>query len=145
MLFSLERKAGAAMCPNEVLVVVQREWNGWHKAFVRLRDLQNIHWLQPNGAPNPLVHAYVPCTSIVEGDLHMEEDAHHDWQGIAAPPILVCILKCHNTAPAYEEIVHRADQRNALNAECSRRVMLDLRWPPPAVEPARSIRSPRRR
>src|ERR1051326_4492911 len=91
--------------PDEALINVQREWNGWRTAFVRLRALQNVHWFQPRGAPRPLLHAYGPCTSIVEGELP------HDCNRTPAPHrLLVCILKCHSTAVAYAEIARRADE-----------------------------------
>ena len=97
------------MFPDDVLIFVQHEWNGWHKAFVRLCDLQNIHWFQPRGAPKPLIHAYVLCTSVIEGDIP------HGCERTAAPHRLrVCILKRHSTASVYAEIVRRADDQQAL-------------------------------
>jgi hypothetical protein len=101
--------AGAAMFPHDVLVVVQGEWNGWRKAFVPLSDLQDIHWLQPKGAPKPLIHAHVPCTSVMEGDIP------HDCQRTPAPHrLLVCVLKCHSTVPVYAELARRAGHEPAL-------------------------------
>ena len=97
------------MLPDHVLIIVQPEWNGWHKAFVRLCDLQSIHWFQPRGAPKPLIHAYVLCTSVMEGDIP------HECKRTAAPhQLLVCILKRHSTARVYAEIVRRADDQQAL-------------------------------
>ena len=54
---------------EDVLVPVQREWNGWRLAHVRLADLEDLHWLQPSGAPQALLHAYVWCSKIASGTL----------------------------------------------------------------------------
>jgi hypothetical protein len=71
-------------------IAVQREWNGWRTAMVRVTDLQDIHWLQPNGAPRPLIHAYVSCTKIQSGDIS------HDCHSTSPPhSLLVCVLKSH--------------------------------------------------
>lgn len=96
------------MLPNDVLVSVQNEWNGWHKAFVRLCDLQDVCWFQPTGAPKPLIHGYVLCTSIMEGDIP------HDCKRTAAPHrLLVCILRRHSTPLVYAEIVRRVGDQSA--------------------------------
>jgi len=88
---------------DEMLVCVQREWNGWQTAEVLLRDLQNVHWFQPDRAPRPLVHGYVSCTCITAGQLP------HNCDGTAAPhTLLVCVLKCHSAPSVYEEIARRA-------------------------------------
>ena len=55
--------------PDDLLIRVQSEWKGWRNAEVRLRDLQNVHWFQPVQAPQPLVHGYISCTSIVAGEM----------------------------------------------------------------------------
>jgi hypothetical protein len=91
---------------DDMLIPVQREWNGWRTAAVRLGDLQNVHWLQPSGAPVPLVHAYVVCASFVNGDVP------HDC-GLTPPPhrLLVCVLKKHIAPSAYLELSRRAAER----------------------------------
>lgn len=92
--------------PDEMLINVQREWNGWQTAMVRLGDLQHIHWFQPSGAPRRLVHAYVSCADIVDGHIP------HDCERTPAPhQLLVCILKCHSIATAYAEVSRRADDQ----------------------------------
>ena len=92
------------MLPKDVLVTVQGEWNGWQTAFVPFCDLQDIHWFQPARAPRSLIHAYVPCTSLVEGDIP------HDCNRSPAPHrLLVCVLRCHSTGPVYAELVRHAD------------------------------------
>jgi len=90
---------------DDTLISVQREWDGWRSARVRLCDLENIHWLQPGRAPAPLAHGYICCTQIVNGEIP------HDCEQTSAPHrLLVCILKRHSAASAYEEIARRADQ-----------------------------------
>lgn len=84
-------------------IVVQKDWNGWRTATVRLADLENVHWFQPSGAPRPLIHAYVRCTSLESGDLTHECDStsgpHH---------LLVCVLKSHICPAVCEELSLRA-------------------------------------
>jgi hypothetical protein len=90
---------------DDMLIPVQREWNAWRTAQVRLGDLQNIHWLQPHGAPVPLVHAYVGCASFVNRDIP------HDCKGTQIPHrLLVCVLKRHIAPSAYAELTRRAAQ-----------------------------------
>lgn len=96
---------------NDMLIPVQREWKGWRTADVRLGDLQNIHWLQPNGAPVPLVHAYVLCTSFVNGDIP------HDCGRVAVPHrLLVCVLKSHIAPSAHAELARRAAELQPIPA-----------------------------
>jgi hypothetical protein len=91
-------------------VVVQREWNGWRTATVRVSDLQDVHWFQPAGAPRPLIHAYVSC-----GDIHSGQ-IPHECQ--ATPPphrVLVCVLKSHTAARIFEQLTLEAnEQRTAI-------------------------------
>ena len=87
----------------DLQVVVQRDWNGWQKAMTPLSALEDIPWRQPAGAPRPLIHAYVACGALVSGDVP------HDCAG-AGPDhrLLVCVLKCHTPALAFERLVERA-------------------------------------
>ena len=93
---------------DEVLVCVQREWNGWQTAEVRLSDLHDIHWFQPDHAPRPLVHGYVSCASAGA------EALPHDCERATAPhTMLVCVLKRHSASSVYAEIARRADDHHA--------------------------------
>lgn len=88
---------------DDLLIPVQHEWKEWRTAVVRLADLQCIHWLQPNGAPVPLVHGYVFCTSFVNGDIP------HDCEHVPFPHrLLVCVLKRHLAPYAHAELARRA-------------------------------------
>ena len=88
------------------MVVVQREWNGWRTASARLSDLQSIHWLQPNGAPRPLIHAYIPCTKLQTGEIP------HDCDVKSVPHrLLVCVLKCHTAPVVFAVLSHLASER----------------------------------
>jgi hypothetical protein len=94
---------------DETLIRVHRDWNGCRTAEVRLGDLQQTHWFQPPGAPRPLVHGYMSCTSIVSGDIP------HDCNRTDEPHrLLVCVLKKHNLASAYMELARRADAQHVL-------------------------------
>jgi hypothetical protein len=91
---------------EEALIPVQREWNGWRLAEVRFKDLQDVHWFQPPGAPRALLHGYVAPATVVSGDL---------VEPAAASPapvdrLLVCVIKCHTAAPIYTALAARADQ-----------------------------------
>jgi hypothetical protein len=88
------------------LVVVQGEWNGWRTAVARLVDLEQVHWLQPKGAPRRLIHAYVPCTKLQSGDV-----AHECHERSAPHRLLVCILKCHTAHSIFEALSRAADDR----------------------------------
>jgi len=89
------------------LVVVQHDWKGWRKAMAPVDRLEAVHWLQPPGAPRPIIHAYVPCTAIVSGDVP------HACSEEAGPHrLLVCVLKSHTAPSVYAELVSRA-ARNA--------------------------------
>jgi hypothetical protein len=82
---------------------VQCEWDGWRTAEVRLADLQNIHWLQPERAPRPLVHGYVSCRCVAGG-------LSHECDRTKGPhTLLVCVLKKHVVPSVYAEIARRAD------------------------------------
>jgi hypothetical protein len=90
---------------DEMFVCVQREWNGWQTAEVLLKDLQNIHWFQPDHAPRPMVHGYVSCSCITAGTLP------HNCDHTQGPhTLLVCVLKSHSAPSVYAEIARRADQ-----------------------------------
>ena len=97
---------------KEALIRVHREWNGCGTAEIRLGDLQQIHWYQPPGAPRPLVHGYVSCTSIINGDIR------HECSGADAPHRLrVCVLKKHTLPAAYVELAQRASVRTIVAGE----------------------------
>lgn len=90
---------------RDLLVSVQSEWNGWRSAEVRIGDLQSLHWLRPLEAPHPLLHAYVNCSSLLNGEIP------HDCDGRSGPHrLLVCILKSHTIASTYAELVRFADE-----------------------------------
>lgn len=94
------------MFDGNAIVYVQREWNAWRTAEVRLRDLKEIHWRQPAGAPQKLVHAYVSCADIRAGDL-----PHACGDSWGPHRLLVCVLRRHVTPSVHAEIARRADER----------------------------------
>ena len=92
-------------------IFVQREWDGWRTAEVRLHDLEDIHWFQPSRAPRALAHGYISCASMAAGHLP------HDCERSAGPHrLLICILKKHCSPSAYAEIARRADEHRSLLA-----------------------------
>jgi hypothetical protein len=91
------------MQADEMLVWVQREWNGWQTAAVRLADLRDIHWFQPPRAPRPLLHGYVSCASLTSGEIP------HDCERSESPhTLLVCVLKSHQLPSVFTEMARRA-------------------------------------
>jgi len=96
-------------------IAVTADWNDWRSANARLGDLHDLHWHQPQRAPQPMIHAYLSCANIVSGDL-----PHHCDPSSAPHRIRVCVLRSHNIAPAYAELVRRAD--HAKNSSCQHSV-----------------------
>jgi hypothetical protein len=87
-----------------MLVPVRCAWNAWQTVEVHLEDLQNVHWYQPQGAPRPMLHAYVDCTKT-DGRIA------HDCRSTPGPHrLLVCVLKRQATPPAYNALVGLAAQ-----------------------------------
>jgi hypothetical protein len=85
------------------LVTVQCEWNGWRTALVRAADLEDLHWLQPAGAPRALLHARVRCDKVLSGAL-----PHDCAPGMAPHDLLVCILKCRTAVGVYDTLTRSA-------------------------------------
>ena len=98
--------------PSEMLVQVRCAWNAWRTAEVRVADLQDIHWLQPAGAPRPLLHAYVDCTKLVSGQIP------HDCGGANAPHrLLICVLKRYAVPQTYGALSQLADHHHSLRSD----------------------------
>jgi hypothetical protein len=95
---------------DDFLIRVQADWNGWRNAEVRINDLSDVHWLQPHGAPHPLVHGYIACSTIATGDI-----PHGCDRRTAPHRLLVCILKRHTIATVYAELTRRADEGRTLH------------------------------
>jgi hypothetical protein len=94
---------------DDILVCVQSEWDGWQTAEVRLGDLQNVHWFQPERARMPFLHGYISCATITIGEIP------HNCERTKGPHTLrVCVLKRHNAPSVYAEIARRADEQRLL-------------------------------
>jgi hypothetical protein len=94
---------------DDMLIRVHSEWNGWRNAEVRMADLREIHWFQPNQAPQAILHGYVSCSNIVAGDIPHECDRR------SVPHRLpICILKRHTIPAVYAELAQRADEQRTL-------------------------------
>lgn len=91
------------------LVPIRDAWNAWRTAEVRLGDLQEVHWFQPVGAPQRLLHAYVLCSTFVSGDIP------HDCNRAGRMPhrLRVCILRKCATPSVYRELARRAQEGEA--------------------------------
>jgi hypothetical protein len=101
---------------GSALVPIRFAWNGWQKAEVRLDCLEDIHWLQPAGAPRGLVHAYIRCTHIVG------RETPHQCGGTDGPHrLLICVLKHDVSSIAYDELLRRANDPAPLSSACAER------------------------
>jgi hypothetical protein len=90
---------------DDVAVAVTVDWNDWRSASARLRDLRDVHWFQPTGAPQPVLHGYMSCADVLSGAL-----SHH-CDGSSAPHrVRICILKSRNIAETYSLLVRKADE-----------------------------------
>ena len=102
---SLPGGCGPNLLGDDAEVVVQLDWRDWRTASVRLRDLEDVHWHQPAGAPRALIHAYVWCTRFVRGGVL------HDCCGGGVTPhrLHVCALRSHAAAGVYADLLLRAE------------------------------------
>ena len=98
---------------DDFLICVNADWKGWRSAYVRLADLQDLHWRQPIGAPHAMVHGYVSCTDIVTGELP------HDCETFPHR-VLVCVLKSHTVPAVYAELVRRIGAEQAFSSTSRR-------------------------
>jgi hypothetical protein len=89
---------------DDMLITVRAEWKGWRQAEVRMLDVEDLHWFQPDRAPHAFVHGYVLCTQLATGAIP------HDC-GRSAPPhrLLICVLKRDCLPTAFAELARRAD------------------------------------
>jgi hypothetical protein len=93
---------------DDMLIRVHGAWDGWRHAEVRLRDLQIIHWLQPERAPQRLLHGYVLCSGITAGDIP------HDC-GALKP-------RTHCSSASSSDTTHRPSMSNSPGALTRRRL-----------------------
>jgi len=99
---------------DDLEICVAADWNDWRSANARLSDLRDIHWHQPQRAPQPMIHAYLSCANIVSGDLP------HQCDRSSTPHLIrVCVLRSHNVASAYAELVRRAGQATTSSGQHS--------------------------
>jgi hypothetical protein len=100
-----QSNGGPMPADDHTLIRVHRNWDGWWTADVRVSDLQDVHWLQPDRAPRPLLHGYVSCANVCAGDIP------HDCEVAHAPhQLFVCVLKRHTPPWLYLELARRADE-----------------------------------
>jgi hypothetical protein len=90
---------GDMPCNPAAEIVIQRDWRSWRTATVQMMDLERVHWLQPRGAPRPLLHAYVCCTRLRSGEI--QHDCH-----VTSPPhrLLVCVLRRHVNPDVFDAL-----------------------------------------
>jgi hypothetical protein len=85
------------------LVVVQLDWRDWHRAFVPMAAVEKLHWRRVPGAPRPMLHGSIWCSSIVAGILR-----HDCAPGDPPHRLQVCILKRHTIPSIYDAMSHQA-------------------------------------
>lgn len=114
-----DKETGVVTADPNALVRVHSRWDGWQTVEVRLADLDDIHWFQPERAPHPLLHAYVSS-----GRFAAAETMRHDDDSRSAPNRQrVCVLKRHTIPGLYAALADRAHDQRA-SASSSARVRL---------------------
>jgi hypothetical protein len=86
---------------EDTRVSVQREWDGWQSADVRVGDLEDLHWWQPPRAPRPMLHAYITSAKLVDS-------AWRAASADSAARLLVCVLKSHTPPDTYIALASRS-------------------------------------
>jgi len=107
--------------PNEAVVAVRRQWNGWEVAKYRLSDLSLVFWDTTSGgvrapAPQPFLHGYVQCDEMIEGDV-----AHSCLHGDGPHRIKVCVVKKDNDPKVFAGLVEQAGPKPPRAASRRRR------------------------
>jgi len=104
----VDKEIGVVTADPNALVRVHSRWDGWQTVEVRLADLDEIHWFQPERAPHPLLHAYVSSGRFAPAGTML-----HDGDSRSAPNRQrVCVLKRHTIPGLYAALADRAhDQR----------------------------------
>ena len=115
----VDKQTGVVTADPNALVRVHSRWDGWQTAEVRLADLDEIHWFQPERAPQPLLHAYVSSGRLAAAGTML-----HDGDSRSAPNRQrqrVCVLKRHTIPGLYAALADRARDQRA-SASSSARV-----------------------
>jgi hypothetical protein len=95
---------------DDVSICLHADWKHCQTASARFADLHDVHWHQPPGAPQAMVHGYVACTNIVTGDIP------HHCNPITAPHRLhVCVLKRHTIPAVHAALARLADRRSTFS------------------------------
>ncbi len=94
---------------NGTTVSLTTGWNDWHWANAPLAALRDVHWRQPAGAPRPIVHAYISCSAVTDGEL-----SHRCAAASRPHDVLVCVLRRHNLPAAYTALARQADLARVL-------------------------------
>ena len=87
-------------CTLADFVQVHQEWHGWRVGYVRVADLEHVHWYQPPGAPRPLLHAYVDADKLLAGDVPRDPNMGR---------LLICLLKRDAPGHVYASLARQAD------------------------------------
>lgn len=95
---------------DDMSICLHADWKHCQTASIRFTDLHDLHWHQPPGAPQALLHGYVACADIVTGNIP------HTCDPTTAPHRLqVCVLKRHTIPVVYAELVRQADKRRRVS------------------------------
>ncbi len=99
----------------EELVNIRRQWNDSRRtATIALGSLGGVHWSLVSGgvralAPQPFLHGYISCDSVLEGEL-----AHSCRHGRGPHSIKVCIVKKDNSPEVFRKLVELAGPKPKL-------------------------------
>jgi hypothetical protein len=115
------------------VIKVRRQWNEWRIATYPRDGVWGFHWSVISGGiqarlPQPLLHAYVLCDGMLEGEL-----AHSCLHGDPPHEIKVVVLKKDNPE-LWEELAAEAGPRPKQPTQAERclelvRLLSEKEWP----------------
>jgi hypothetical protein len=90
---------------EDPIVTIRRAWSDQLCATVRLSSLTGLRWDISSGGvraptPQPFVHGYVWCDSLLDGEL-----SHSCQHGPPPHPIKVCVVKKDNDPAVFRQIL----------------------------------------
>jgi hypothetical protein len=95
---------------DDMSICLHADWKHCQVASARFADLHDVHWHQPPGAPQAMVHGYVACSDMVTGAIP------HECDPMTTPHRLyVCVLKRHTIPKVYAELARLADRQATLS------------------------------
>ena len=104
---------------NGETVRVRRQMGDYRRAEYRLESVTGIHWDRISGgvqtsAPQDLLHGYVSCDGMLQGEL-----AHSGTHGPHPHRIKVCILKVDNSPAVFRHFEQQTGPKPPSGPTCA--------------------------